>query len=69
MRFVSYVAQAYILNELWVDIHLPDALLQELEDQPIEVSVFETSTLRFCKGCPYRECDHYIIGVLRCAVE
>jgi hypothetical protein len=66
---VSYVAQADIFYQLRINIHLPEDLLEELENEAIERSVFETTFLALGKRCPDSERDDHIVGVLRGAVQ
>lgn len=66
---LSYIAQADILNQLWIEATLPDHLLEDLLDQPIERGVLETALPCLGERRTDRESDNDVVGVLRCAVS
>ena len=64
----TYVAQANVLNQLWVEVALADNLLEDLEHQAIERSVLEAALLGLGQRSTDGERDDNIVGVLGGAV-
>lgn len=64
----TYVAQANVLNQLWVEVALADNLLEDLEHQAIERSVLEAALLGLGQRSADGERDDNIVGVLGGAV-
>lgn len=66
---VSYVAQADILDQLRVNVHLSPDLLEDLEDHAIERRIFQTTLPAFGERRSDGQCNDYIVGVLGGAVQ
>jgi hypothetical protein len=68
LRSTTYVAQANVLDQLWVEVALADNLLEDLEHQAVERSVLEAALLGLGQRSADGECDDNIVGVLGGAV-
>ena len=64
----AHIAQAYVLNHLWVDVRFLEDLFQECVDNEIKRRVFESTFDRLGERCPYSKRDDYIIRVLLSSV-
>jgi hypothetical protein len=63
----TYVAQADVFDERWIDLRLGKDLLHNLDDEGIERGILEPSLERLGERRADRKRDNNIIGVLRCA--
>ena len=59
-----YVAQANILDHLWIDIRFVKDLFQKCVYDEIERGVFHSAFETLCERRPYGESDNDIVGVL-----
>jgi hypothetical protein len=62
--FATYIAQADILNQRWVEVAALNNLLQQLDDHTIEIGVLEATLCGLGEGGADGKGDNDIVWVL-----
>ncbi len=64
----TYISQAYILDHLRIQPRLAHHLLENLDEKPVQRSIFEAPSLRLGQGRPDGERYNDIVWIFLSAV-
>lgn len=61
---MTYIAQADILDQGWVDLRLGQCLLQQRVYDVVQLGILESTLARLGQGCAKGQRNYNIVGVL-----